>query len=87
MNLQKKKKKSKGDLRRIKDLQSLRLIKFMHSYKKRKDSVETRAEPAAFFFITWVPEIIGTQSTRACIKYKQVWRTIKRYKIKGLSLC
>ena len=72
-------KKIKGRLQAHKGFtQSLRLIKFMHSHKKRKDSLETRAEPAVFFFITWVPEIIGTRSTRACIKYKQT--SAKNYK-------
>ena len=44
---------------------------FYHSRKKRKDSLETRAELAVFFSLTWVPKIIRTQSTRACMKYKQ----------------
>ena len=35
---------------------------FQHSHKKRKDSLETRAEKTVFP-LTWFPKIIRTQST------------------------
>ena len=42
-----------------------------HSHKKRKDSLEAWGQTGPFFFITWVPKIIGTPPTRAYMKYKQ----------------
>ena len=57
---------------------------FQHSHKKRKDSLETRAE-LAIFLLTWVPRIIRSQSTRACMKHKQKaavnHRTVKSKRI------
>ena len=59
-----------------------------HSHKKRKDSLETLAKPAVFFFITWVSKIIRTQSTQDGMKYKyKQWRKFYQFKVKGLTSC
>ena len=41
-----------------------------------------------FFFIIWVPNIIRTQSTQACMKYKyKQGGKLYQFKVKGLTKC
>ena len=41
-----------------------------------------------FFFVTWVPKIIRTQSTQACMKYKyKQCEKLEQVKGEGLTTC
>ena len=51
-------------------------------------AVWNTGQTGRFFFITWVPKIIRTQSTRACIKYKQTSaRNHRKVENKRITSC